>query len=92
MIYTKGKWHIDPLTGEVKANGTQIAKVYGATEFNHTSNADECMANASLILNAPEMYKVLQEIQDWCKDNDITSDIECDIWEVLTRIEEGEHD
>ena len=48
--------------------------------------------NARLILNAPEMYKVLQEIHDWYKDNDITSDIECDIWEILTRIEEAEHD
>ena len=66
MNYTKGEWHLDTLTGEVKANGGRIAKVYGATEFNHTSNADECMANARLILSAPEMYRLLQE---WYEDD-----------------------
>ena len=50
--------------------------------------------NARLIVAAPEMYRILQEIQYWCKDNDITSDIECDIWEVLARIDgkEVEHE
>ena len=63
-MFTKGKWHIDLLTGEVHTNGSRIAKVYGATAFNHTSTADECMANARLILNAPEMYTALQAAFD----------------------------
>ena len=62
--FTSGKWHIDPLTGEVRANGNKIAKVYGATEFNHTRHVDECMCNARLILNTPEMYTALQAALD----------------------------
>lgn len=33
MSYTKGEWHLDALTGEIRANGGRITKVYGATEF-----------------------------------------------------------
>ena len=58
--FTKGEWHLAPLTGEVRANGSRIAKVYGATEFNHSRNAEECAANARLILAAPAMYEALQ--------------------------------
>ncbi len=61
MSYTKGKWHLDPLTGEVETNGNRIAKVYGATEFNHEPNSAECQANARLILNAPVMLHELRK-------------------------------
>ena len=57
--FTSGKWHIDPLTGEIHTNEGRVAKVYGATEFNREKNASECQANARLILKAPEMYRLL---------------------------------
>ena len=63
-MFSKGNWHLDPLTGEVRANGNKIAKVYGATAFNREQNASECQANARLILNAPEMYTALQAALD----------------------------
>ena len=47
--FTSGKWHLDSLTGEIQANGTLIAKVYGATVFNHSRTEIECQANARLI-------------------------------------------
>ena len=63
-MFSKGNWHLDPLTGEVSTNGNKIAKVYGATEFNREKNASECQANARLILKAPEMYTALQAAFD----------------------------
>ena len=49
---------------------------------------------ARMKASAPKMYRILQEIQEWCKENDLDSDIECDIWEVLCCIdgEEGADD
>ena len=58
--FTSGKWHLDSLTGEIQANGTLIAKVYGATVFNHSRTEIECQANARPILAAPIMYEALQ--------------------------------
>lgn len=58
--FTAGKWDLDPLTGEIRASGTLIAKVYGATAFNHSQTEAECQANARLILSAPAMYEALQ--------------------------------
>ena len=62
MSYSKGKWNLDPLTGEVHTGGSRVAKVFGATEFNREKNASECQANAMLILNAPEMYVLLKTL------------------------------
>ncbi len=28
--FTSGQWDLDPLMGEIRANGSRIAKVYGA--------------------------------------------------------------
>ena len=58
--FTAGKWNLNPLTGEIRASGTLIAKVYGATAFNHSRTEIECQANARLILAAPAMYETLQ--------------------------------
>ena len=62
--FTCGEWHVYPLTGKVHANGSRIANVFGATEFNREQNASECQANARLILNAPKMYTALQATFD----------------------------
>lgn len=62
MSYTKGEWHLDILDGEILANGTRIAKVYGATNFNRSQTSIECMANARLILNAPTMLNALKKV------------------------------
>ena len=43
--------------------------------------------NARLASSAPEMYRILREIQDWCRCNDLNSDIEADISEVLARVD-----
>lgn len=57
-----------------------IAQTYG-------QGLDENIANAHLIAAAPEMYRILKEIQEWCEHDDLDSDIECDIWEVLARVD-----
>ncbi|MBQ7217127.1 MAG: hypothetical protein IJS39_14210 [Synergistaceae bacterium] len=47
---------------------------------------DEDERTARMRASAPEMYRILQEVQEWCRENDLDSDIECDIWEVLCHI------
>lgn len=90
MSYTKGEWHLDPLTGEVKANGMRIAKVYGATEFNREENSAECMANAMLILKAPAMLHALRKAKsalEMCRYCETLAD---EIQELISSIEEAE--
>ena len=89
MSYTKGEWHLDPLTGEIRADGNRIAKVYGATAFNHMSNAEECMVNARLVLKAPKMFHALKKAQKALSMN-LYSEVLAD--EIQELIEEVEHD
>lgn len=44
-------------------------------------------ANARLIAAAPEMYKILCDLREYCKNYDLTCDLECDIYETLARID-----
>ena len=86
--FTCGNWHLDPLTGEVHANGSRIAKVYGATAFNHEQNASGCQANARLILNAPEMYELLKLFaypEEPCTAR--TLEVSNKVWKLLRNID-----
>ncbi len=51
-------------------------------------NLEEKKANAVLIAAAPEMYRVLQEVREYCQDKEeVPVDLKCDIWEALDRAE-----
>lgn len=58
--FTKGKWIIDEVNGEILADGVLIANIakYGAL-FSPVS--EEVEANARLLVNAPEIYELLRE-------------------------------
>ena len=85
--FTSDEWHVDPFTGEVQSNGTRIAKVYGATMFNREKNADECMANARLILAAPAMYEALQACLDRFADYDIYGEMSRQVKAIQREVE-----
>ena len=53
----------------------------------YAEGRDEAEANARLIAAAPDMYRILCAVQEQCREVDLGSDIECDIWEVLCYIE-----
>ena len=38
----------------------------------------------------PEMYRILKDIYAWCKNNELDSEIEYDIWRVLKSIDGGD--
>ena len=63
--FTSGQWRLDKTDGTIRANDSLVAQVYGATKHNHESNAEECFANARLILKAPVLYKILKPL-DTC--------------------------
>ncbi len=65
--FTQGQWKFNPQNGNIQANGQTIAQVYGATEFNVGENAQECFANARLILKAPVLYSILKPL-DTCSE------------------------
>mgnify|MGYP007069958205 CR=1 FL=1 len=60
--FTKGQWVLDTQTGNIRTNDHLVAQVYGATEHNINDNAEECFANARLILNAPKLYYILRPL------------------------------
>lgn len=41
---------------------------------------------------APEMYRLLREVQSWCESHDLAPNIECDIRKVLVCIDGVETD
>ena len=91
-MFTGGKWEHDARTGAIKSGSCTVCNVHGATVYNMESSAGECEGNARLIANAPEMYRILTVIHEWCRDYDLDSDIECDISEVLKSIDGEEWD
>ena len=86
MQYTKGKWELDTQTGKISADGTLIAQVFGATVHNKSYNADEHKANACLILNAPAMFTLLNELAD-CQQHSV-SDIKFKARDLINNFQE----
>ncbi len=80
---TSRKWIIDGFSYDhpyiaIKADQQNICMI------GCNGNLEEKKSNARLIAAAPEMYRVLQEIREWCEAKDeLTIDIKCDIWEAL---------
>ncbi len=62
--YTAGSWELDTSTGNIRADGHLVARVFGATVHNHEDNSGECMANARLIANAPKILHALGCVSD----------------------------
>ncbi len=60
--YTKGTWTLNDRTGEILSGPNKIAEVYGATIHNNEDNADECFSNAQLIINAPELFSLVNSL------------------------------
>ncbi len=86
--FTKGEWVIDSTDNSIGVAGSDGEIIsYIAELYNEYRDPQEAGANARLIANAPEMYRILCAIQEYCQYEDIDGDIECDIWEVLCAIE-----
>ncbi len=88
MSYTKGKWELDDRIGQVRANGSLVAQVYGATVYSH--DAGESMANARLILNAPAMLNALRKAKsalEMCRYCEVLAG---EIQELIDSVEEAE--
>ena len=85
--FTKGKWEacVDGSV-DLKDDSGRVIDVYSGI-LRQYPNEGELMANARLIAAAPKMYRILKDIQAWCEHDDLDSDIECDIWEVLNSID-----
>ena len=60
--FTEGQWELDTDSGDIRAKGHLVAKVYGATTHNYEPNATECFANARLIQKAPVLYNILKPL------------------------------
>ena len=60
--YTKGTWTLNDRTGEILSGPHKIGEVYGATIHNNEDNADECFSNARLIINAPELFSLVNSL------------------------------
>ena len=88
-LFTQGSWTLDKRNGHIKADGKTIADVFGATVHNHSDNAAEAMANARLIVAAPDMYRLLLSFVYPAEyDNFVTSVLRTNAEKLLARIEE----
>ena len=85
-MFSKGTWSLSEQNGEILADGHRIAKVDGATVHNYEDNAEEYLANARLIVAAPEMYGELYEALQLCKGK--SSYEGDDFWEQAESISE----
>ena len=80
--FTKGKWTVEngiDIISDIHQNA-YIAQLYLIPD------EKEHEANARLIAAAPDMYKILCDIREWCQFDDLNPDIEEDIDEVLNAI------
>ena len=89
--FTKGHWTVEngiDIISDIHQNA-YIAQLYLIPD------EKEHEANARLIAAAPEMYRILCDIREWCEVDDLDPDIEEDIAEVLQAIhgkEDNGHD
>lgn len=98
--YTKGTWTLNDRTGEILSGPNKIGEVYGATIHNNEDNADECFSNAQLIINAPELFSLVNSLLNYIRkyhSNDIEPAYKFALESVIDRaesvishIEEGE--
>ncbi len=65
--YTKGTWTLNDRTGEIISGNQKIGEVYGATIHNNEDNADECFSNARLIINAPELFSLVNSLLNYVR-------------------------
>lgn len=82
--FTKGPWEVEK---DALHPFFYVSKEKSKT-FLATVNND---ANARLIATAPDMYKILCDIREWCQYDDLDADIEDDIAEVLKAVDGREN-
>lgn len=87
--FSKGKWIDcgDYTIGVEDENGYINYYICECESDDFHINDEEARANVRLIAAAPEMYRILCDIRDWCEYDDLDADIEDDIAEVLKAVD-----